>query len=58
VDVQGRRLYTGNYVVARVEGQKLVLSSDTELQRLIDMDLDVEVLRGAREMRWRFWGIH
>ena len=38
-----KTLYTGNYVVARVEGQKLVLSSQ-ELQRLLNAGYDVEVL--------------
>jgi hypothetical protein len=38
-----KTLYTGNYVVARVEGQKLVLSSQ-ELQRLLDAGYDVEVI--------------
>ena len=38
-----KTLYTGNYVIARVEGQKLVLSSQ-ELQRLLDAGYDVEVI--------------
>jgi hypothetical protein len=38
-----KTLYTGNCVVARVEGQKLVLSSQ-ELQRLLNAGYDVEVL--------------
>jgi len=42
-----KTLYTGNYVVARVEGQKLVLSS-VELQQLLDAGHDVEVLGSIR----------
>jgi hypothetical protein len=43
-----RTLYTGNYVVAKVEGQKLVLSS-VELQQLLNNGVDVEVLGCTRE---------
>jgi hypothetical protein len=43
-----KTLYTGNYVVAKVEGQKLVLAS-IELQRLIDSGYDVEVLGYQRQ---------
>lgn len=43
-----KTLYTGNYVVAKVEGQKLVLSS-TELQQYLDNGYDIEVLGYQRE---------
>lgn len=43
-----KTLYTGNYVVARVEGQKLVLSSQ-ELQNYINAGYDVEVLGYQRQ---------
>jgi hypothetical protein len=43
-----KTLYTGNYVVAKVEGQKLVLSN-AELQQLLDNGYDVEVLGYMRE---------
>jgi hypothetical protein len=45
---KGKTLYTGNYIVAKVEGQKLVLSS-RELQQLFDDGYDVEVLGYTRE---------
>jgi hypothetical protein len=45
---KGKTLYTGNYVVAKVEGQKLVLTS-TELQQLLDNGYDVEILGYMRE---------
>lgn len=37
-----RTVYTGNYIFARVNGQKLMLTSQ-ELQNLIDQGVDVEV---------------
>jgi hypothetical protein len=40
---QEKSLYTGNYVVARVEGQKLVLTSE-ELKQYLRAGYDVEVL--------------
>jgi hypothetical protein len=43
-----KTLYTGNYVVAKVEGQKLVLPA-TELQQLLDDGYDVEILGYPRE---------
>jgi hypothetical protein len=43
-----KTLYTGNYVVAKVEGEKLVLSA-AELQRLLDDGYDVEILGYPRE---------
>jgi hypothetical protein len=43
-----KTLYTGNFVVAKVEGQKLVLSS-VELQQLLDNGYDVEILGYPRE---------
>jgi hypothetical protein len=43
-----KTLYTGNYVVAKVEGQKLVLSSQ-ELQQFLDDGYDVEILGSPRE---------
>lgn len=43
-----KTLYTGNYVVAKVEGQKLVLSS-AELQQLLKNGVDVEVLGYQRQ---------
>jgi len=43
-----KTLYTGNYVIAKVEGQKLVLSS-TELRQLLNNGVDVEVLGYMRE---------
>jgi hypothetical protein len=45
---KGKTLYAGNYVVAKVEGQKLVLSG-AELQRLLDAGYDVEVPGYVRE---------
>jgi hypothetical protein len=41
-------LYTGNYVVAKVEGQKLVLNS-TQLQQLLDNGVDIEILGYQRQ---------
>jgi hypothetical protein len=43
-----KTLYTGNYVVAKVEGEKLVLSA-AELQQLLDDGYDVEILGYPRE---------
>jgi hypothetical protein len=43
-----KTLYTGNFVVAKVEGQKLVLSN-VELQQLLDDGYDVEILGYPRE---------
>jgi hypothetical protein len=38
-----KTLYTGNYVVAKVEGEKLVLSA-AELQQYLYNGYDVEIL--------------
>jgi hypothetical protein len=43
-----KTLYTGNYVVAKVEGQKLVLTT-VELQQYLDNEYDVEILGYMRE---------
>jgi hypothetical protein len=42
-------LYAGNYVVAKVEGQKMVLSS-RELQNYMNSGYDVEVLGYQRDV--------
>jgi len=44
-----RTLYAGNYVVAKVEGQKMVLSS-RELQNYVNSGYDVEVLGYQRDV--------
>lgn len=46
--LKGKTLYNGNFVVAKVEGQKLVLSS-MELQNYINAGYDAEVLGYMRE---------
>jgi hypothetical protein len=43
-----KTLYTGNYVLAKVEGEKLVLSA-AELQQYLDDGYDVEILGYPRE---------
>ena len=45
---KGRTLFNGNYIIAKVEGEKMVLTS-SQVQNYLNLGLDVEVLGYMRE---------